>query len=341
MKFPALILISFMLILGCAQNTQEKPPQAGNTAVNITGSNVVYGQSEPQEYLGNNPGYVPTINASGGAIKEANKTQMPADYRSLGAKFQFAEGEGSKMQITVFDVGYGESILVKKGDFELLFDAGNENSGVSKKLQELGANKIEAVVITADDEKRWGGLSQILKDFPVSEVWTSGDAISPKFKAGVLDAAAETGIPIRHPQDGDKLEYNGISLTILNPPEKRLTGNPDVNSVVAKLTHGDFCIILSSNMEGGVESRLIGRGGIKCSILKIGKYGAGSATAPNLLFAVSPKEAIISVGNNSDGNPNPTILERIRLQGIALYRTDINGDISIESDGSEYTIISG
>ncbi len=348
MKKLALLLILSLLVFGCTQPAPapQKPSgqqSQGNVVVDINGSNVVYGQTNTPEYLGNAPGYVPTVNASGENKQEAKKNQseIAPDYRSMGAKFQFGQDVNQKLKIYVFDVGYGESVLVKKGDFEILFDAGREGSGVSAKLQKLGVNKIEAVVATTDDEKRRGGISQILKDFPVSEVWTSGDAISPEFKAGVLDAAAETGIPIRHPQDGDELSYDGINFSILNPPEKRLTGNPDVNSIVVKITEEDFCMLLTSNMEGGVESRLIGRGGLKCDILKIGKYGAGSATDSNLIFAVSPKDAILSVGANSEGNPNPTILERLRLKGITLYRTDALGDITIESDGTDYEIRSG
>jgi competence protein ComEC len=54
---------------------------------------------------------------------------------------------------------------------------------------------------------------------------------------------------------------------------------------------------------------------------------------PWFLEAVQPEFAVISSGeDNTFGHPSPTT--RLRLAGIPLLRTDRNGDVRFETDGS-------
>ena len=46
--------------------------------------------------------------------------------------------------------------------------------------------------------------------------------------------------------------------------------------------------------------------------------------------AVSPKFALIGVGkNNNFGHPNEQVIERLKENGVKVYRTDTDGEISI------------
>ncbi|PIN82741.1 hypothetical protein COV61_05105, partial [Candidatus Micrarchaeota archaeon CG11_big_fil_rev_8_21_14_0_20_47_5] len=226
------------------------------------------------------------------------------------------------------------------GEFEMLFDCGDEEGGgkVVQQLMGLGVNRIEAVVITADDEKRWGGIEEVLRNFAVSEIWTDGAEHSDAFTEAVDYNAAQSGIPIRHPQAGDAPVFSGVLFRFLNPQEKKPVGSPETNSIVAKVAYGNFCALLTSNAETGIESMMMGKGNITCPVLKVAKYGSGSATSSEFLAVVKPKDAILSVGQNSQGNPNSAILERMRVLGIALKRTDRDGGITVESDGKNYTV---
>ena len=68
-------------------------------------------------------------------------------------------------------------------------------------------------------------------------------------------------------------------------------------------------------------------------MLKVGHHGSDGSTSPAFLAAVAPEFAAISAGaDNVFGHPSPTT--RLRLAGVPLLRTDLNGDLRFETDGS-------
>ena len=54
---------------------------------------------------------------------------------------------------------------------------------------------------------------------------------------------------------------------------------------------------------------------------------------------VFPKLAVISVGENNDYNhPTETVLKRLQKNNIKVYRTDLNGNIILTTDGEKIKI---
>lgn len=72
----------------------------------------------------------------------------------------------------------------------------------------------------------------------------------------------------------------------------------------------------------------------RADLLKVAHNGSLTSTTPELLAAIKPQWAIISVGaHNSFGHPRPEILERLAKAGTAVYRTDLDGAVSFYLDG--------
>ena len=111
--------------------------------------------------------------------------------------------------------------------------------------------------------------------------------------------------------------------------------------VVATLRFGEFEVMLTGDMETKVERRLIMEGyGLDSDVLKVGHHGSKTSTIEEFLYEVSPQVAIIQVGaKNRYGHPASEVLKRLEDYGISYYRTDINCDIKIISDGENYQII--
>ena len=52
-----------------------------------------------------------------------------------------------------------------------------------------------------------------------------------------------------------------------------------------------------------------------------------------------PKTSVIEVGaGNSYGHPTSATLGRLAQVGSAVYRTDLNGDVTVTTDGSTYDV---
>ena len=70
-------------------------------------------------------------------------------------------------------------------------------------------------------------------------------------------------------------------------------------------------------------------------ILVAGHHGSETSTTPELLEAVKPSLALISVGqNNKYGHPGWDTLVRLDEIGADIYRTDLYGTIEIQLNES-------
>ncbi|MDR3053771.1 MAG: hypothetical protein LBU48_07920, partial [Coriobacteriales bacterium] len=73
---------------------------------------------------------------------------------------------------------------------------------------------------------------------------------------------------------------------------------------------------------------------IEVDVLKVAHHGSAYSSTYQFLRAANPKHAVLSVGaDNSYGHPTDEALSRLRDQGAHLYRTDLQGDVTITSDG--------
>jgi competence protein ComEC len=66
----------------------------------------------------------------------------------------------------------------------------------------------------------------------------------------------------------------------------------------------------------------------------VAHHGSATSTTPELLAAVHPRFAVISVGaRNVYGHPRAEVLERLEESNVATYRTDLDGAVTFYLDG--------
>ena len=84
-------------------------------------------------------------------------------------------------------------------------------------------------------------------------------------------------------------------------------------------------------MSGDVEGMLVEHAGLRdVELLVAGHHGSASSTSQALLNALQPETAILSVGrDNAYGHPGPETLERLAAAGCRIYRTDLQGNITL------------
>lgn len=187
--------------------------------------------------------------------------------------------------------------------------------------------------------KKPAGKSQSGKKLDRSSVIT-------KFYDEYKEAITQSGANYEKARVGAKYDLGGgARLTILGPNEPLFTrdkmstgGNlPNANSVVARLDYGDFSMLLPGDAEEQTEHQMLTKDlGLKARILKVAHHGSKYATAPDFLDRVKPEVAIVSCGEwNRYGHPSQVVLDRLKSVNAKIYRTDLQGEITITTRGKE------
>src|SRR5437899_2608589 len=90
---------------------------------------------------------------------------------------------------------------------------------------------------------------------------------------------------------------------------------------------------IEGDAERPTEQRLIEKHP-EADLLKVAHHGSATSTRADLLAAVHPKFAVISVGaQNVYGHPRHEVLSRLQESNIKTYRTDLDGAVSFYLDG--------
>jgi competence protein ComEC len=158
------------------------------------------------------------------------------------------------------------------------------------------------------------------------------------------DAVKQSGAHYEKAQPGKKIDLGGGAfITVLAPTEPFFTkeqmkagGNEvNANSIVLRLDYGEFSMLFMGDAEAQTEERILSRDiDLKAKIIKIAHHGSKYATTENLLKRVAPEAAIISDGAwNRYGHPAQSVLDRLKAANAKVFRTDLQGEISITSTG--------
>lgn len=275
-----------------------------------------------------------------------------------------AEAKG-QLTISMLDIGQGDAVLIQTGAKNILIDTGDdkyyedgkkgkENTQLLTELQKLKIDHIDTLVMTHAHADHIGKADKVIAQYGVKELVYNGIPSTSKYFINALKAAKANGTQQVKVKAGDVLDFgNGVSFEIVSPSQSLIDEDTaaikakkkvDVNneSVVGRLTFGNFAMLFTGDAEGPVEKTMAASYGkkLKCQVLKAGHHGSKTSSTAEFLKLVQPESVVMSLGvNNQYGHPHEALLNRLQKQGVKnIYRTDVNGTITIVSDGSSYSI---
>jgi competence protein ComEC len=242
------------------------------------------------------------------------------------------------LRITVLDVGQGDGILLQVPEGAVLIDQGPPEADVAGQLESLGVERLVALVLTHPQRDHIGGAADVLDAVEVGTVLDPRIPAESEDHDAAVAAAREQNVPVLAVRAGQRLRVGALRLEVLWPDGPGLPGDdPNNHAVVLVASYGRIDTLLTADAEGNVTVPIRPP---PAEILKVAHHGSADTALPALLDLVDPQVAVVSVGANNDyGHPTPSTMATLTgLSGLDVYRTDLDGRITIETDGRRISV---
>ena len=243
-----------------------------------------------------------------------------------------------KFTFAMLDVGQGDALFIESPTgTQILVDGGPPRRilGRLARVMPLFDRTIDAIIITNPDRDHMGGFLDVLKTYKVKQViepGTSNDesAIYQELK----EVISKKNIPTTLAKKGMRIDLGGgVFLDILFPDRDVSTWTTNDGSIVARLSYGETSVMLTGDTTAETEKIILSENSkevLDSDILKVAHHGSKTSSTPLFLQAVGAPVAVIPVGYRSRfGHPKAEVLARYQAMGTAVWRTDLDGAVSV------------
>ena len=249
------------------------------------------------------------------------------------------------LRVYVLDVGQGDAALLCTDTHSVLIDGGEPDRGLAvvQMIKEAGVSRLDCIINSHPHADHIGGIAEVIEQIPVGALYLPEmpDALIPTVWSftHVLDLAAEKQIPVRTPACHDVLPLGAAELEFLSVDNASFEDLNDC-SLVCRVTCGTRRFLFTGDLSAAGEQAMLAAGyDLSADVLKVGHHGSAHSSAPDFLAAVSPEYAAISCGVMNDyGHPAERTLHALREFKCEIYRTDLDGTILFDTDGSSLAV---
>ena len=241
-------------------------------------------------------------------------------------------------EVSILDVGQGDSSLIRLKNKNILIDTGgNINYDISKNIlipyfKSVGIKKIDYLVLTHGDYDHMGEAINLVENFKVEKVI---------FNCGPYNDLEQELIKVL---DKKKIKYYSC-IKELNIDNNKLyflqtkeydNENDNSNVIYSELNVYKFMFMGDASVT--TEKEIMNKYNLPdIDVLKVGHHGSKTSSSKEFINVINPEYSIISVGkNNRYGHPNKEVLEN--LENSKIYRTDLDGSIMFKIKNNKLKI---
>lgn len=235
----------------------------------------------------------------------------------------------AQMRLTMLDVGQGQCILLENGGRTVAVDCGKDDESgeaLARLLLTRGEMTLDVLILTHFDTDHVGGAVQLFSRVEVGAIFAPDIGDDSGKREELLTSAAAYDIPVYLLTADASLELRDGTISLFAP----VGSATDNNGLAALLSVCDCDILITGDMDANAERRLLASHTLPdLEVLVAGHHGSKYSTCEALLEATTPEVVLISVGSNSYGHPTQLVLDRAAAAGALIYRTDLDGDITV------------
>lgn len=254
--------------------------------------------------------------------------------------FNFNFFLGQDLEIHVLDVGQGDSVLIITPDrAKILVDTGPDRSFLSRLSNYIpyGNNDLDLVILSHFDADHVAGVFDLINSYKIERmIYTdmlhksdSDNNLIDLIKTNQIKSLGFTG------DDNYKIGCC-VYLNILWPQDLDINDlESNDQSISFELIYKDKRFFFAGDLSSKYEDQVVREDSfLRADLLKVSHHGSKTSTSKYFLSKLKPEYAIISAGkDNQFGHPADEIIENLESQGIQIFTTLGNGDVSFYSDG--------
>ena len=255
--------------------------------------------------------------------------------------FGYAQSATTTLKVHYIDVGESDCTLIQYGSKYMMIDAGDtdDTDTVLDYLEDKKVKKLEYLILTHPHADHIGSAADVIKEYSIGKIIMPAKEHTTKTYEEVLNAIKDKKLKITKPIVGDSYNLGTAKFTILAPNNYDYGSNINDYSIGIKLTYNKTKFVFIGDCETDAISDILdNKIDLSADVYQCGHHGSDTSTTEDLLKAINPKYAIISVGKNSYGHPTDSTLKLLSDNKIKTYRTDESGTIVVTSTGKKISI---
>jgi len=285
---------------------------------------------------------------------EADDAVLASDHLPVVADFAIPVSV-AEVGIHCLDVGHGDcTLIVSPAGGTLLLDAGGNGKGlevVAPYLESLGIGALDYVVASNYNPEHIGGIDEVVEHLGIDSVrvavldrgWSGSDAVYAAYEGSVNEKRAAI-------TEGQVIDLGG-GLTVtcvgvngngeLAPPFDDTYDEADLG-IALVVDYLGFDFFVAGDLPGvdvsghsDIESSIAREVG-DVDVYRVSSHGSGVSSGENLVSALLPEVAIVSVGNDGpSGYPDQGVLDRLIGYGSYIYQTELGTGARIPTGSGE------
>lgn len=263
-----------------------------------------------------------------------------------------ASRSDGRFRMTVLDIGQGDAILLEGSrGARMLIDGGPDPDLLLSRLDEhipAWDRRLDLLVLSHPHEDHVGGMALLLSRYRVGAIAETGMIGNGPGDHAFRAELGQLGVGTVLLAAGDSVQLDNAALDVLWPRRGEVPLHPSndgsaVNnvSIVFDVRLAHRRMLLTGDIQEDIDPQLLAAGigqpgEPPVDVLKVAHHGSRTATTTALLSALHPSVALISAGlGNPYGHPSPDTIDRLEAMGAQVLRTDLDGNLTVTSDGSD------
>ncbi len=244
-----------------------------------------------------------------------------------------------ELQVTFFDVGKSDAILIEQAGCRMLIDTSYDEQAdvLLRYFAEHGIDTLDYLVITHFDKDHVGGADKILDAMQVKQVLEPDYEVEKKQYGEYREALARNDLTTERVTDVEEEKLGEAVLTIYPPKEPDPEKGDNDMSLVISLRCGSISFLFTGDCERERLSELMERTDLNLShtVLKVPHHGIKEKNTAAFLKAVHPRAAVICCENAR--SVSGKVKRTLQKLGAEVYLT-CRGTVVCRTDGSHIQI---